>query len=327
MSPMYGSTTIKKQKSVLYNNLGNAYATIAYKKRMSSENDWNDYKEKATENYNNALKLDENPTFYANLGWMYYKLKDYHDATIYYKLAINLYEEEYNYNILGNWYYITYSRYYDNLGVVHYLLEEWDLAIEAYTQAIALQPSDYILYMNTAAALIKKQRYDLAKETYEKASKHAAENSESLYDVAIDIYNQASSLAIENSESLYELAIGIFEKAIKASPNTAKYCYAMGQTYEKLRQWDNAIKSYDEAISPMKTPDEKGSKYASALVEAYRASGRQIPEDVYHKAIEVCCKSTSSDNYFYLGWIYLDKKEYQRSLYEFNKAIELYCLT
>lgn len=130
-------------------------------------------------------------------------------------------------------------------GYKHSINNEYDKAIVAYTNHIALNPDNSKAYTYRGIAYTKKEQYDKAIADYNKA---------------VDI-NPNDVLAYNNlgtiyyNKELYPMAIGNYNKAIALKPNDAVAYYNRGLSYLKKYKDDDtairdkAIKDFSKAIS------------------------------------------------------------------------------
>ncbi len=123
-------------------------------------------------------------------------------------------------------------------GYQHSLKNEHDSAIEAYTNAIALDPNYAAAYNNRGIAYDDKGQYDRAIEDYSKA-------------IALDP-NLAAAYFLRglayDSKGQYDIAIKNFTKAIELDPNYTVAYFFRGSAYDSKGQYDIAIKNFTKAI-------------------------------------------------------------------------------
>jgi tetratricopeptide (TPR) repeat protein len=332
----------QKRNPIIYNSLGNAYATIAQRTEQKSEKDH--YKSLAISMYEEALGLSSNSllsaVFWANLGRLHYQLNDFEQAIDHYLKAVEIFPSSFNYNKLGSsQYYFQFAGYYNMIGNAWYNLKKEDHlteAIQAYSQAIALFSSESIIHRNLGDAYLKQLNYDSAIESYNKASILVPERAKECYELANDIFDRVKELDSIHARVFYELAVRIFNQAIKLIPSNpipnkpsvteAAFHYGLAETYMKLEKWIDAINSYKEALKY----DNKNSNYVHALVKAYEQSGKEQDSVrlVYEEAVVNLQKAIkdagdNSNNHYTLGLIYYDMGEYEKSAAEYYRAIRL----
>ena len=167
------------------------------------------------------------------------------------------------------------AEYWFNLGYYYAEAGLYDKAIEAYTNAIALDPNDADAYSNRGAAYYSKGQYDRAIEDYNKAialnppipftwsemldtPEYKALPETTKVKVKKAYYNDFVRLFAEAynnrgdayySKGQYDRAIEDYNKAIALDPNYADAYYNRGVAYAKKGQYDRAIEDYNKAIA------------------------------------------------------------------------------
>jgi tetratricopeptide (TPR) repeat protein len=312
---------------IIYNNLGNAHATIAYVKKTDSEVEYNNAAlmyQKALEN-EKSLAFRRNfgrsylHVFHRNFGYMYYLQGNYEQAIKCYEEAIKLYP--FQYKIGSGEHYHDFSNYCAELGKVYYDKGNWVKATEKYRLAIAMNPGDQILLIDLAHAYTQQDKPKLAQQICKKAIEVTPKKGKDLYELAEHI--QDIEVTPKKGKDLYELAIPVYQKAIELAPDEESYHSGMATTWLKLKHPQKAVSAIEEALrwAPM------NSKYASDLVQAHEESG-DISQEVYDRTTKVCrdaiqMNPNDAANHSYLGLIYYYKKNYELCLDEFSEAIAL----
>src|SRR6266487_1190002 len=150
--------------------------------------------------------------------------------------------------------------------------KDYQSALEAYKQAIFLDPNDADAYANKSEALFRLESYKEALRASEQAiqldnnlakawtNKGVALSNFKRYDEAIDAYDQAICLdpnyarAYSNKGAAlgnlkrYDEALAAFDQAICLDPNYARAYSNKGIALGKLKRYDEAIDVYDQAI-------------------------------------------------------------------------------
>ncbi len=195
-------------------------------------------------------------------------------------------------------------------GYQHGLNKEYDSAIEAYTNAIALDPNYVFAYNNRGLAYDNKGQYDRAIEDYNKA-------------IALDpnlataYYNRG--LAYAAGKGQYDMAIEDYNKAIALDPNLATAYYNRGLAYAAGKgQYDMAIEDWSKAIA-------LDPNYAFAYNNrgvAYNNKGQydRAIED-YNKAIAL--NPNYANAYTNRGNAYKNKGQNDRAISDFQKACDM----
>ncbi|KAG6888656.1 hypothetical protein C0995_006774 [Termitomyces sp. Mi166 len=103
-----------------------------------------------------------------------------------------------------------------NLGVTHYHLKEYDEAIEAWKESIALQPSSADAHTNLASAYIISpvSRPDLALHHLQIASSLSPEDPEIAFNLAAVLEASQSSLSLIVTTADWHMSAGRLEDAL-----------------------------------------------------------------------------------------------------------------
>ena len=227
-------------------------------------------------------------------------------------------------------------------GNVQQLLGQLDMAIEAYSQCIDLNPSHAIAYSNRGAVYGTKGETELAIENFSKAIKLNSSDAVSYnnrgvayrekgdVDLAIEDHDKAIKLNLDYAKAYMsrgvayrekgdvDLAIEDLNKAIQLDPNDALVYYNRGNVYRDKGAPDTAIADYTKAI-------ELNLKF----VEAYNVRGityrRKGDVDLaikdFNTAIQL--KRDYAEAYYNRSIAYNDKGELDNTIEDSNTAIQL----
>ncbi|OGW20309.1 MAG: hypothetical protein A2X55_10630 [Nitrospirae bacterium GWB2_47_37] len=159
-------------------------------------------------------------------------------------------------------------------GLNYSVNEEYDRAIEAYTSAIALDPSyaDAYAYSSRGVAYTMKGQYDKAiedcskaislnpKDAYAYSFRGVAYANKGQYDRAIEDYSKAIALDHPNlaaayssrgvvyaKKGQYDKAIEDYSKCIALDPKNAEAYYFRGGVYFRKGDIDKAIEDFQKA--------------------------------------------------------------------------------
>ena len=193
-------------------------------------------------------------------------------------------------------------------GNVQSLLGQTDMAIEAYSNAIHLNPRDARAYNNRGVDYGEKGEDDLAIKDFTKAI-------ELKPDYAFAYNNRG---AVHRGKGEYNQAIKYCSKAIQLNPGYAEPYSNRGAAYRNKGDYDRAIKDYDMAI-----------KLKPSFVQAYYNRGLAYHEKSeldlaikdYSKAIGLNPKLFHP--YYNRGNAYLQKGYFDSAIEDYSKAIEL----
>jgi len=136
---------------------------------------------------------------------------------------------------------ITSPQAYNDRGIEFANNGELDKAIDDFTEAIRLNPSEAGYYINRGIAYSNKNEYYNAIDDFNKA---------------IELGLSASNLFVAyNSRGTayyvledYRRALEDYTKGIEISPSDADAYYRRGNTYRKLKNYDEAIDDYENAL-------------------------------------------------------------------------------
>jgi tetratricopeptide (TPR) repeat protein len=199
------------------------------------------------------------------------------------------------------------SSLYYLIGKIYYEKDEYDKAIEFYSQAINLNPKDDNAYNNMGIAYANLKEYDKAITAFQKAIELNPK-----YDIA---YNNMG-LAY-NGLKEYDKAITAYQKAIEINPKDDEAYYNIGNAYYNLKGYDNAITAYQKAIeiNPKRYEAYYNMGIAYSNLKEYNKA-----ITAFQKAIEINPKKYEA--YYNMGLTYDKLKEYDKAITAFQKALE-----
>lgn len=300
-----------------YNYLGYIYA---------EENDLT----KAEETFKYVLKL--NPSFsegHYNLGILFYRQGDFQKSLEEFRMATKL-----NPHHLEGLY---------NLGSLYFDLNQFKEAEEILQRALALNP-DHPQTRNSLGKLYNKQK------EYEKAEEHflAAIRADGLYKEAFNNlasvyitrgqYNEAlknleTAVSIDQNfgDAYYNLgvayrALGDFVKALEYLRRTSdtgfygyELCYATGDTFLRLQQYEDARKWLRQAVSL--NPDSWKGHFDLAV--ALSAGDYNLNEAIGEYKRAIALDPGAAAPYINLGIIYFQKNELPLATQLWQQALEV----
>ncbi|MEM1405785.1 MAG: tetratricopeptide repeat protein [Bacteroidota bacterium] len=117
---------------------------------------------------------------------------------------------------------------------------EYEKAVEAYTEYLRMQPRDVKTIYNRGRAFEELERYDKALEDFRRVIKEDPLNVNAHLSIASDFYYRLKD---------YENTIFFSEKTIKLDQNNVLAHTLKGKGHQKLGQLNEAMSSYNDAIS------------------------------------------------------------------------------
>ncbi|HEU4340653.1 MAG TPA: tetratricopeptide repeat protein [Candidatus Binatia bacterium] len=145
-------------------------------------------------------------------------------------------------------------------GLGYYEKKDNDGAIDAYNQAIKLNPNYAVAFNDRGNAYLNKKDYERAIQDYSDAIRLAP-------GYAVAFFNRALA---HQSKNDHERAIQDYDRAIELRPNYSAAFHNRGNAYRAKQDYDRAIREYDEAI-------RLNPNYALAFnnrARAYHAKGQ-----------------------------------------------------
>jgi type IV pilus assembly protein PilF len=161
----------------------------------------------------------------------------------------------------------NYSEAYNFLGTIYLSMEKWDLAIEAFENALAniLYDTPALAYYNLGWAYYKKGNYDAALQQYALALAQGTDT------VDVPLLEKNWGIVLLASGRTEE-ALKHLQKSVELSPSLAESYYWIGQCFVVQQNREKAKAAFEEAIKL--APDtEWGEKSRRKIGEL--SSGRK----------------------------------------------------
>ena len=193
-------------------------------------------------------------------------------------------------------------------GNIQLLLGQMDMAIEAYSEAIKLNPRHDSAYNNRGTAYSSKGEHDKAIEDYTKSIEIKPKG-------AVAYYNRGS---VYDEKGEVDRAIEDYNKAIQLRPDFPQVYCNRGNIYYKKGEVDESINDYSAAIAL----DPKFAKAYNNRGTIYRTKGKvdRAMAD-YNKAIEL--SSNDAEVYYGRGGTYGKKGDFDLAIKDYSRALEL----
>jgi tetratricopeptide (TPR) repeat protein len=187
--------------------------------------------------------------------------------------------------------------------------KEWERAIEDYSKAISLLPSEPVLWFQRARAYRQLRKWDLALANYTQVIE--------LNPKDIHARNERG-IVYENGFGNHEAAISDYSKAIELYPGSAVLWFNRGMARMWLRQWAEAITDFDQAIKLNRNEVRYWSNRGYCNLQLGR---NQLAIADYTQAIKLDPKQpgfwqSRATAYYRLG-------EYDKAIPDLTRAIEL----
>ena len=238
---------------------------------------------------------------------------------------------------------------WNNKGVALYLLGKYDEAIQAYDEAIRLDPEMAMAWNNKGWALHKLGKYDEAIQAYDKAIElkpeyaHAWNNkgetlrSQGNYADAILALDEAIRLDPKNAivwynkglalsdQGKYEEAIDATNHAIDLDPQLASAWSNKGNVLAEQGKYEEAIEAYNHAIDAYNHATDLDPQLASA----WNNKGNVLAEQgkyeeaivAYNRSIDLDPQSAQPRNN--KGNVLAEQGKYEEAIELYKKAIQL----
>ena len=163
---------------------------------------------------------------------------------------------------------------------------DYEQAIAAYRQSIALQPHNAKVHTNLGNVYFTQGNYKAALGEYEAAINLSPQE-------ALPYYNCGN---IYLDQKRYDLAIQFYTQAIAINPKFVQAYSNRGYSYKSGQQYDLAIQDYSQAIALK--PQDEANYFARG--NAYRNSNQyELAVADYQTAIQL--RPTDSDSYYNLA--------------------------
>ena len=157
-----------------------------------------------------------------------------------------------------------YAEPYDGRGFAHYMLGQYQLAVEDYNKAISLKPGYADYYNNRGLSYSALGQYQLAVEDYNKAI--------SLKPGYAEPYNNRGFLYYMLGQ--YQLAVEDYNKAISLKQGYADYYNNRGNAYAGIGRYQRAIEDFNEAICLK--PDYAEAYYNNRGIAYFKQGNREL---------------------------------------------------
>ena len=293
----------------------------------------------ALKDYNKAIELDKNNPAerYDDRANFFIQQKDYTSALKDLDNAIELAQEKGFYlNNRGDFYneYLNNndkaiedfkkafqlsslvfekSRSLNNMALIYFGQEKYDLAIEAYSKAIEISPNLRHPYSNRADVFMATQQFNLALADYSKA-----------IDLDIEIpeerYNDRANFFIQQED--YSSALKDLDKAIELAREKGSYFNNRGDFYrDYLNNNDKAIDDFKKAFQLSSVAFQKSRSLNNSALIYFDQEKYDLAIESYSKAIDLT--PDIADPYSNRADAYMKTEQYESAFRDYTKAIEI----
>jgi tetratricopeptide (TPR) repeat protein len=197
---------------------------------------------------------------------------------------------------------------WNHLGIAHSYSKQPDKAIEAFQQAVSINPQQEEIWVLLGDAYNETKQYDKVIEAFQQAVRINPKNG---------VVWHALGLAYEESKQ-YGKAIEAEQQASHVLPENATTWYNLGTAFEKTKQYDKAIEAYQQAV-------RINPEFAEARAElgVVYAEAKQ-----YDKAIESLQQAVRIDPkksiaWAFLGVAYSQTKQYDKAIESLQQAVRI----
>jgi tetratricopeptide (TPR) repeat protein len=202
----------------------------------------------------------------------------------------------------------NYTEAYYNRGSAYYYKKDYDRTIGDFTQAIRLNPNLATAYNNRGLAYYNKNDYDRAIGDFTQAIRLNPNYANAYYNRGLAYYNKND----------YDRAIGDFTQAIRLNPNVAAAYNNRGLAYNNKNDYDRAIGDYTQAI---RLNPNDANAYNNRGLAYYNKNDYDRAIGDYTQAIRL--NPNDALAYTRRGNAYNNKKDYDRAIGDHTEAIRL----
>jgi tetratricopeptide (TPR) repeat protein len=204
--------------------------------------------------------------------------------------------------------YPKFVEAYKNRGLAYFNKKDYDRAIADYTEAIKIGQTDTSTYSERGLAYFNKKDYDRAIADYTEVIRLDPNNS-----VAFD-----NRIKAYLAKSDYNSVIADYTQAIRLDPNNISAYSGRGDAYRKKNDNDSAIADYNQAINL--DPSNSDAYYYRGLAYSNKKDYDRAIAD-YSQTIRL--NQNNTDAYYYRGRAYGNKEDYDRAISDYSQAIRL----
>ncbi len=251
----------------------------------------------AVEQFEKAVANNiNNKEIYFELGTAYEELNDYNRAANYYLRYVQSQPE----NPWSGWF---------KLAQTYQLTQQNDKAIQAYREALKLNPNDIKSNYNLAQLLAAAGNYQEAEDLYLKLVNLNKQDASVYYNQILQMYDKAGN---------FEKAVEAVKRLIELNPKNEVSYLNLAILYFKMNRLDEAAKTLNECLAIKNDYNyawfslgqvySKLNKHQEAI-EAFKKYNALSPDD--------------PNGWLNIGLEYMFLKDYERALPYMEKAVQM----
>ncbi len=127
---------------------------------------------------------------------------------------------------------------WNNLGAAYGGLKQYNQAIQALREALRIQPENAMAWHNLGIAYGNLKQHDQAIQAWREALRIQPEYADAWYNLGVTYDNLVQ----------LDQAIQSYREALRIQPENAKAWYKLGVNYGHLKQYDQAIQAFREVL-------------------------------------------------------------------------------
>lgn len=162
------------------------------------------------------------------------------------------------------------------LGRVYLARKKWSDAIQAFGMASALEPSNPKIFVGMGKAYLGMKNIESAKEFFAEAARLQPAEVEAHYMMAV--------VSAKNGDHIE--AIKASKTGLRYAANSAKLYYMLGEQYAMVKQYEDALKAFDDAADNDPRYQARAFKAMGDIYYRYLKDMRNA-EKFYEKHISV----------------------------------------
>lgn len=144
---------------------------------------------------------------------------------------------------------------HEAIATAHFILKQYDQAVEHFTRVMQLKPMDAKAYINLGAVFNRKEEFQKAADVLKRAVSRDGKAVEAYYNLGI-AYRGLKQPA---------MAVNSYKEAIKLNPRMLDAMQNLGNTYLEMNNYKAAIEQYKKALEI--DPDFERAKRGLARAE------------------------------------------------------------